>query len=124
MIRRPPRSTLFPYTTLFRSEMQVPVLPAGPAAAGPGAQLAVLEEVLVALGGEARERFGALTDLETARQQSQRALVDLRRRELQVGVAPARLVGHAGRRRIAEGGGFGAHYGGDHLAPAGAAGAR
>src|SRR5256885_6688360 len=23
MIRRPPRSTLFPYTTLFRSEMQV-----------------------------------------------------------------------------------------------------
>src|SRR5206468_3749128 len=77
-------------------------LPAGPAAAGPGAQLAVLEEVLVALGREARERFGALADLETARQQSQRALVDLRRRELQVGVAPARLVGHAGRRRIAE----------------------
>src|SRR3712207_9407672 len=25
MIRRPPRSTLFPYTTLFRSEMVVPV---------------------------------------------------------------------------------------------------
>src|SRR3712207_7412312 len=23
MIRRPPRSTLFPYTTLFRSEMQI-----------------------------------------------------------------------------------------------------
>ena len=101
--------------------MQVPVLPAGPAAAGPGAQLAVLEEVLVALGREARERFGALADLETARQQSQRALVDLRRRELQVGVAPARLVGHAGRRRIAEVGVFGAHHGGDHLARAGAA---
>src|SRR2546422_10194213 len=31
MIRRPPRSTLFPYTTLFRSR---PVLPAG--AGGPG----------------------------------------------------------------------------------------
>src|SRR3712207_8055116 len=28
MIRRPPRSTLFPYTTLFRSENRV--LPAGP----------------------------------------------------------------------------------------------
>src|SRR3712207_7168275 len=28
MIRRPPRSTLFPYTTLFRSEQRVP----GPAA--------------------------------------------------------------------------------------------
>src|SRR3712207_7551519 len=25
MIRRPPRSTLFPYTTLFRSELSVPV---------------------------------------------------------------------------------------------------
>src|SRR5256885_10181398 len=25
MIRRPPRSTLFPYTTLFRSKMPVPV---------------------------------------------------------------------------------------------------
>src|SRR3712207_8870517 len=27
MIRRPPRSTLFPYTTLFRSHVQVPVDP-------------------------------------------------------------------------------------------------
>src|SRR3712207_8464981 len=25
MIRRPPRSTLFPYTTLFRSETRVPI---------------------------------------------------------------------------------------------------
>src|SRR2546430_11077391 len=42
MIRRPPRSTLFPYTTLFRSERHLPVhgegqprearLPAGPGA--------------------------------------------------------------------------------------------
>src|SRR5256885_12204609 len=28
MIRRPPRSTLFPYTTLFRSKLRI--LPAGP----------------------------------------------------------------------------------------------
>src|SRR2546430_12061912 len=28
MIRRPPRSTLFPYTTLFRSACAVPVFPA------------------------------------------------------------------------------------------------
>src|SRR3712207_6928189 len=28
MIRRPPRSTLFPYTTLFRSELLPPVLDA------------------------------------------------------------------------------------------------
>src|SRR2546426_7850356 len=26
MIRRPPRSTLFPYTTLFRSHLQVPAV--------------------------------------------------------------------------------------------------
>src|SRR5437764_7531339 len=29
MIRRPPRSTLFPYTTLFRSSVLEPALPAG-----------------------------------------------------------------------------------------------
>src|SRR3712207_8763554 len=27
MIRRPPRSTLFPYTTLFRSQVDVPIVP-------------------------------------------------------------------------------------------------
>src|SRR3712207_7657144 len=32
MIRRPPRSTLFPYTTLFRSALAGPLLGAGPAA--------------------------------------------------------------------------------------------
>src|SRR2546425_11632026 len=50
MIRRPPRSTLFPYTTLFRSRGRGPVRRAGAPAArarrgvGPGA------------GGEARRR--------------------------------------------------------------------
>src|SRR5438093_5690362 len=29
MIRRPPRSTLFPYTTLFRSSYAMPALPVG-----------------------------------------------------------------------------------------------
>src|SRR2546429_9033391 len=29
MIRRPPRSTLFPYTTLFRSHHRIGVLPGG-----------------------------------------------------------------------------------------------
>src|SRR2546426_8088218 len=32
MIRRPPRSTLFPYTTLFRSDRVVELLPAAPEA--------------------------------------------------------------------------------------------
>src|SRR3712207_7706941 len=42
MIRRPPRSTLFPYTTLFRSELGIPtfargVHPATGSKDGPGA---------------------------------------------------------------------------------------
>src|SRR5436190_8133096 len=42
MIRRPPRSTLFPYTTLFRSHQRIRLLPGDgarrvPGAAGPGA---------------------------------------------------------------------------------------
>src|ERR1039457_3809587 len=37
MIRRPPRSTLFPYTTLFRSQSANPVAPGGfPAWSGAG----------------------------------------------------------------------------------------
>src|SRR5438309_3003643 len=35
MIRRPPRSTLFPYTTLFRSDLETPL---GPRDRGRGAQ--------------------------------------------------------------------------------------
>src|SRR2546427_3864449 len=41
MIRRPPRSTLFPYTTLFRSRVRLPHedgLPTGRAAARGGAR--------------------------------------------------------------------------------------
>src|SRR3712207_8231187 len=36
MIRRPPRSTLFPYTTLFRSECRAAHPPAAPAGVGAG----------------------------------------------------------------------------------------
>src|SRR2546426_5359212 len=36
MIRRPPRSTLFPYTTLFRSHVSAEPQPRGLASAAPG----------------------------------------------------------------------------------------
>src|SRR3712207_8574236 len=48
MIRRPPRSTLFPYTTLFRSERPDPVLDLSPRGAeiarGRGARPGVLRQ--------------------------------------------------------------------------------
>src|SRR5688572_32495246 len=50
MIRRPPRSTLFPYTTLFRS----PATPNPPASTRTGALRAVLDNV--ASGGESPRR--------------------------------------------------------------------
>src|SRR6266581_7467090 len=53
MIRRPPRSTLFPYTTLFRSLerlRQVPGNPAGPWASVPGPAYHVHEATLVPQG--------------------------------------------------------------------------
>src|SRR4030042_5870318 len=43
MIRRPPRSTLFPYTTLFRSR-QLPRAPGGPRPFGKTGSLARSEE--------------------------------------------------------------------------------
>src|SRR5256886_10402968 len=41
MIRRPPRSTLFPYTTLFRSLVQPAQCPLGPGCARLAVELAV-----------------------------------------------------------------------------------
>src|SRR5688572_32376620 len=49
MIRRPPRSTLFPYTTLFRSEPEIEVL-AEQAGPHPG------EQIDVAGGDQAEDR--------------------------------------------------------------------
>src|SRR3712207_8369868 len=64
MIRRPPRSTLFPYTTLFRSRGGVPrdprpatrVLATGcrPRAAAPRSDLLLLEQKLLRLIRDAR----------------------------------------------------------------------
>src|SRR2546430_6313781 len=50
MIRRPPRSTLFPYTTLFRSSAWFVWVPVSHAAASPGAGFWVVTAE-AALGG-------------------------------------------------------------------------
>src|SRR4051812_50168228 len=58
MIRRPPRSTLFPYTTLFRSLVHALVVPpSGQHAAGElvdDEHLAVADDVLLVSNGEVR----------------------------------------------------------------------
>src|SRR6266540_7325142 len=55
MIRRPPRSTLFPYTTLFRSRLEVP--PPG------GEALGSLVAAGLSLGHETDKRAQVLQDL-------------------------------------------------------------
>src|SRR2546430_11379552 len=49
MIRRPPRSTLFPYTTLFRSLRGLPVVSRTAAAAKIGAVIVTKEEDFVTI---------------------------------------------------------------------------
>src|SRR2546425_6664190 len=52
MIRRPPRSTLFPYTTLFRSPVRDVIEPGAPVALERGAEDAELAELRDQLEGE------------------------------------------------------------------------
>src|SRR5256885_9013801 len=54
MIRRPPRSTLFPYTTLFRSDVRRGY-PMRPLEAGPGSDRSVKETVRSREPGSRRE---------------------------------------------------------------------
>src|SRR2546429_5999119 len=58
MIRRPPRSTLFPYTTLFRSltRNDVRVRPALPAAHRPHSHREEVREPAVAVAGRVLEQ--------------------------------------------------------------------
>src|SRR2546422_11602331 len=67
MIRRPPRSTLFPYTTLFRSVENAPGIGGGGVAreiarevylaviVAPGSQVEVLDGEDAVIGGDAAE---------------------------------------------------------------------
>ena len=97
-------------------ELEVTFVPAHPPPACPDAEAAILEEVLVARGREAQVRLGVLPARQPAREQAQRALVDLGRPHLEVGVDAGRLVDDPGRRRVAQVGVLGAHHGRDHLA--------
>src|SRR3712207_7417305 len=83
MIRRPPRSTLFPYTTLFRSALRAPNL-AGfdhPVPLGPllsealGVPVAVDNDVNVAALAEHRLGAGVRSEEHTSELQSRQYLV-------------------------------------------------
>src|SRR3712207_7666258 len=59
MIRRPPRSTLFPYTTLFRSLRRRPLLPDVPCILW---QIGAVETVLHSTAPSTQARFRRLQD--------------------------------------------------------------
>src|SRR5438874_8622119 len=63
MIRRPPRSTLFPYTTLFRS------------IGGPGIEIAAVPEEVRELVHQNANLFGNRSEEHTSELQSRRDLV-------------------------------------------------
>src|SRR3712207_8517263 len=82
MIRRPPRSTLFPYTTLFRSPRERPLLLHGAVLVGGvyasyfGAALGVmLLAVLGVLLAEGFQRLNARSEEHTSELQSRQYLV-------------------------------------------------
>src|SRR2546422_4304025 len=62
MIRRPPRSTLFPYTTLFRSRIGGPevVVAAGPCAVESAEQVQAIAERVARLGARSEEHTSEL----------------------------------------------------------------
>src|SRR3712207_8356672 len=73
MIRRPPRSTLFPYTTLFRS--QAAGLPPGPQ------RDRLLTFVVIGAGFAGVELFGELLSLATALLRSEEHTSELQSRQ-------------------------------------------
>src|SRR3712207_8829411 len=78
MIRRPPRSTLFPYTTLFRSRLGLPLRPATTWFASVGTRPAVASRIAVgalrAGGRPLRGAFGR-SEEHTSELQSRQYLV-------------------------------------------------
>src|SRR5256885_16152613 len=97
MIRRPPRSTLFPYTTLFRSleRQEEHALARVALAAGAAAQLAIDAARLVTLRADDHEPAGRVviaSQLLDALGREIGALHDLPERRLTPGRDPAHLT--------------------------------
>src|SRR3712207_7659968 len=98
MIRRPPRSTLFPYTTLFRSDLggQVTVDPAVTAVLSPSVALfeslgASVEEACPDLSGRSEEHT---SELQSRQYLVCRLLLEKKK------IKPERRKTHSDRKRI------------------------
>src|SRR5690349_23749150 len=76
MIRRPPRSTLFPYTTLFRSVPTVVVLGGGVLA---GRDPVLLAEIDQRLAGEAPQARTVVTEVSPVRSEEHTSELQSRR---------------------------------------------
>src|SRR2546430_4193118 len=87
MIRRPPRSTLFPYTTLFRSILRlVPAHELGRAEAHRGSvALVQLVEALGALPSREREKIGrAQSELQSQSNLVCRLLLEKKKKNISI----------------------------------------
>src|SRR3712207_7380178 len=73
MIRRPPRSTLFPYTTLFRSRPPYAAVAAAPEVGGAAPGGGAVRLVPGRAGGDARGAPGRLRDRKSTRLNSSHA---------------------------------------------------
>src|SRR2546421_1861329 len=86
MIRRPPRSTLFPYTTLFRSQVLVPAL---------GREAAVVQhkdQVRVANGADALGEDRKSTRLNSSHDQISYAVFCLKKKKTKKDSCEPRLA--------------------------------
>src|SRR2546422_11237632 len=109
MIRRPPRSTLFPYTTLFRSDARVhtqegaPLLTEQPP---DGGRVAVVPQVALGDRVHTQQHSGERLEVEAPRVAPYPALGECGRDERVAGpdhrhrVAEARAVGSEQERRV------------------------
>src|SRR5258708_25211482 len=105
MIRRPPRSTLFPYTTLFRSGCRVEFTQEGVIGTGVGEDVEIRQhacaidrdvESTLARGGEAHFDEVQTHQIRVARRETAESVVECRR--------PADALVHCGWRRVGDAG--------------------
>src|SRR2546422_6354876 len=100
MIRRPPRSTLFPYTTLFRSERVLGITPQllKDSAATPDARMRLAAEIRVDARGRRSEEH--TSELQSRLHLVCRLLLVKKKRRIKSGALGARKSPHIDRYHL------------------------